>query len=78
MKRLRVGLSCLLLGASFAWAAQESIDAPIPHASGQSVSPVYEGWYENSDGSFTLSFGYFTRNKEEILEEVFRETIRGE
>lgn len=35
---------------------------PIPHESGQSVAPSFEGWYRNADGSFTLSFGYFNRN----------------
>lgn len=35
---------------------------------GQPVSPFFEGWYENADGSYTLSFGYFNRNTEERLE----------
>ncbi len=43
-------------------------EAPIPHASGQSVSPSFEGWYQNPDGSFSLSFGYFNRNYEEVLD----------
>jgi hypothetical protein len=30
--------------------------------SGQDVAPVYEGWEQNKDGSFTLIFGYFNRN----------------
>ncbi len=37
-------------------------------ARGQTVTPVYEGWYENEDGSYTLSFGYFNRNFEEIVD----------
>jgi hypothetical protein len=41
------------------------IDAPLPHSTGQSVSPSFEGWYPNSDGSFSLVFGYFNRNYEE-------------
>jgi len=40
-------------------------DPPIPHNTGQSVSPSFEGWYKNADGSFTLSFGYFNRNYKE-------------
>jgi hypothetical protein len=31
-------------------------------ARGDSVVPVYEGWYANADGSFNLVFGYFNRN----------------
>lgn len=35
---------------------------------GQAVTPAFEGWYKNSDGSFTLSFGYFNRNMQEAVE----------
>ena len=34
----------------------------IRHDRGQSVSPVYEGWYRLPDGSIAASFGYFNRN----------------
>jgi len=34
---------------------------------GQSVTPAYEGWYENEDGTIALSFGFYNRNGEEIL-----------
>ena len=36
-------------------------------SAGLPVSPFFEGWYENPDGTYTLSFGYFNRNKEEAL-----------
>jgi hypothetical protein len=36
--------------------------------SGQTVTPVFEGWYPNPDGSYSLSFGYFNRNTEEVVE----------
>jgi hypothetical protein len=32
------------------------------------VSPVYEGWYRNPDGTFTLSFGYINRNRETVVD----------
>jgi hypothetical protein len=32
---------------------------------GQSVSPAYEGWWPNEDGSFTMFFGYMNSNWEE-------------
>ncbi|MEE2776710.1 MAG: hypothetical protein VYE73_08095, partial [Acidobacteriota bacterium] len=67
MRALRTG--CLLGIAIVSTAgAQDSLDAPIPHDSGQSVSPVYEGWYPNPDGTFTLSFGYFNRNYAQRLD----------
>jgi len=34
---------------------------------GLGVSPTFEGWYENADGTYTLSFGYFNLNREELL-----------
>ncbi len=43
-------------------------DAPIPHDVGQSVSASFEGWFENPDGTFSLSWGYFNRNYEERLD----------
>jgi hypothetical protein len=49
--------------------SQQTIQpAPIPHDSGQGVTPAFEGWYRNADGTFTLSFGYFNRNYREALE----------
>jgi hypothetical protein len=38
------------------------------HNSGQSVTPAYEGWFKNPDGSFSLLFGYFNRNLKEELD----------
>ena len=37
-------------------------------ASGQTVTPVFEGWYRNPDGTFSISFGYFNRNFEQHVE----------
>jgi hypothetical protein len=37
-------------------------------SSGQSVTGAFEGWYENSDGSFTLLVGYFNRNSEQTFD----------
>ena len=36
--------------------------------SGQTVTPVFEGWYRNPDGSFSISFGYYNRNTDEEIE----------
>jgi hypothetical protein len=37
------------------------------YSKGQSISPAYEGWMPNDDGSFTLYFGYMNTN---WLEEI--------
>ena len=31
----------------------------------KTISPVFDGWFSNPDGSFTLLFGYFNRNSSE-------------
>ena len=69
MTRLGLGL-CIGLGIftnGYAVTLQNR-DAPIPHSVGQSVTPAYEGWFFNPDGTISLSFGYFNRNYEEHLD----------
>jgi len=39
-----------------------------PSESGQSVTPAYEGWYQNADGTYTISIGYYNRNTKEVLD----------
>jgi hypothetical protein len=41
--------------------------APRPER-GAGVTPAFEGWYENPDGTFTLVFGYLNRNHREALD----------
>ena len=36
-------------------------------AGGLAVSPYFEGWYRNANGTYTVSFGYFNRNREEVV-----------
>ena len=56
MRPLLVGLAVLLL---FAPAGAQT---RYTYSKGQSVSPSYEGWLQNEDGSFTLYFGYMNTN----------------
>jgi hypothetical protein len=39
-----------------------------PRERGASITPAYEGWYENADASFTFLVGYFNRNTKQPLE----------
>lgn len=59
-------LSVALVLCASAALAQEPL-API-RGSGQTVTPVFEGWYRNPDGTFSLSFGYFNRNGAEVVD----------
>src|SRR5687767_12885720 len=35
---------------------------------GRTVTPAFEGWYPNPDGTFTISFGYYNRNLDEVVD----------
>ena len=48
--------------------AAAQIPLGVRTASGLSVTPAFEGWYRNPDGTFSIAFGYFNRNIEEIVE----------
>jgi hypothetical protein len=43
-------------------------DANLTYAKGQSVVPVYHGFEENPDGTFTMHFGYLNRNWQEEVD----------
>ncbi|MEX1258784.1 MAG: hypothetical protein WEG36_14310 [Gemmatimonadota bacterium] len=60
-------LLALFLSAGIAAEAQQN---PLARQQpkGLGVSPTFEGWFPNPDGTFTLSFGYLNRNTEEIVE----------
>ena len=60
------GLATLAIAIGLPVRAQLPFAAP--KASGQTVTPVFEGWYRNPDGTFSISFGYFNRNAEEVVD----------
>lgn len=65
--RFRTPLALLALACVTLSAAAE-LPLPPTSARGQTVTPSFEGWYQNPDGTYTLSFGYFNRNLEEVVE----------
>ena len=56
MKRLLVPIATLLLFQAV------HAQTRFTYSRGQSLSPAYEGWMPNDDGSFTLYFGYMNTN----------------
>ncbi len=38
------------------------------HERGASITPAFEGWFENTDGSFSFLLGYYNRNSKETLD----------
>jgi hypothetical protein len=68
MARTRI-LACIALAAIAAAATGAQPDAQsLTYSRGQNVSPAFEGWERNEDGSFNFLFGYMNRNWEEELD----------
>ncbi|MBM4184831.1 MAG: hypothetical protein FJ207_11565 [Gemmatimonadetes bacterium] len=72
-RRYRAGIAaflltaCLAAGADGALAQQQWLNSPLA-ATGNPVIPFFEGWYDNGDGTLTLSFGYLNRNPRDVVE----------
>jgi hypothetical protein len=67
-----VGLGVLLVAATWVLALLGQVPAQLPleppKDSGASVTGALEGWYKNSDGSFSILIGYFNRNLKQVLD----------
>jgi hypothetical protein len=55
------------LGAQASPGSQQPI-FQLRHWNGQGLAPVYEGWDQNTDGTYNMWFGYMNRNFEETLD----------
>jgi hypothetical protein len=66
--------ACRALGLLVALMSAPALDAQHPRPlsplppEGQRVAPFFDGWYENPDGTITLSFGYSNLNRDEVIE----------
>lgn len=63
---IRGGITLAFL-AAFLLLQPAGAQTRFTYSKGQSVSPAYEGWMPNEDGSFAMYFGYMNTN---WLEEV--------
>jgi len=54
----------------FSWALIWAQQLPFEpsHNFGQSITGAFEGWFQNSDGSFSILLGYYNRNLKQELE----------
>jgi hypothetical protein len=70
MRCHRIALACLaaMIPAGYAGLSAQQLLTGPPHDSGQSVTGVFEGWFHNQDGSFSLLFGYYNRNLKQELD----------
>ena len=55
-------------GGRVANPGERQFDIQLLRPDGGPVVPLFEGWYQNPDGTYNLCFGYFNVNTEEILE----------
>jgi hypothetical protein len=60
--RTRAGRVLLTSSLAFLFFRVVGAQARFTYASGQSISPAYEGWWPNDDGSATMFFGYMNSN----------------
>jgi hypothetical protein len=65
-------VSCVLIGVGQTQTPSQPPINRLPlepvRERGQSVTPAYEGWFKNADGTFTLLVGYYNRNANEIID----------
>jgi hypothetical protein len=72
--RRRYWVMAASLGIVTSWVAagaqrpQTTLPLDPPRERGASITPAYEGWYENADGSFSMLIGYYNRNAKEALD----------
>jgi len=67
--RLLVGglVAAILIGSPSLGAQLQRPLTPLP-PNGLRVAPFFDGWYRNTDGTVTLSFGYSNLNLTELVE----------
>jgi hypothetical protein len=61
-----VAVACAVLTATTA--AGQALPLEPPKDAGMGITPAFEGWYQNEDGTYTLLVGYFNRNAKETMD----------
>jgi hypothetical protein len=63
---LAIVASCAIVVS--AQRGQTTLPLDPPRERGTSITPAYEGWYPNPDGSFSMLIGYYNRNTKTPLD----------
>src|SRR5713101_5404772 len=61
-------LITLVMFASSRLMAGQQLPMEPPHATGQSITGAFEGWFANQDGTFSILLGYYNRNTKQELD----------
>lgn len=59
---LRFCAPLMLVAGGVLLSAQVQLPSTPPKQFGASISPAFEGWYDNPDGTHTFLIGYYNRN----------------
>lgn len=63
IRRLGTALAVIvILGGALTSAQGQLLPSTPKKAFGASISPAYDGWYDNADGTHTFLIGYYNRN----------------
>jgi hypothetical protein len=66
---LALGLGLTAMGAVVAHAQSQPMLPSSPKLGfGASISPAYDGWFDNADGTRTFMMGYYNRNWEQSVD----------
>ncbi len=66
--RARAALFVVIAVLAAVGAAAGQLPLEPARDSGQSVTPAYEGWFKNADGTISLLAGYYNRNQKQTLD----------
>jgi hypothetical protein len=66
--RARAALLVVIAALAAIGAAAGQLPLEPARDSGQSVTPAYEGWFKNADGTISLLAGYYNRNQKQALD----------
>ncbi|MDA0329379.1 MAG: hypothetical protein O2958_10260 [Gemmatimonadetes bacterium] len=68
LRQVKAGAVRVAMATVVVLALAQPASAQLSYQSGQNISPAFEGWEANDDGSFSLVFGYLNRNWQEELD----------
>lgn len=65
---LRLCAPLVVLAGGALLSAQQLLPSTPPKTFGAGVTPAYEGWFDNPDGSHTFLAGYYSRNTQAAVD----------
>ena len=66
--RIAVWAAVSILAATGVLAFGQSLPLEPQHEAGASITGAFEGWFKNSDGTYSLLLGYYNRNRKEEVD----------